>query len=196
MSALSRSLRCLVWMAGMGLGGVGGEELPAAPAGHVLDEAGLFDRHPEELAVISGRLLALQEEHELPVYLAIYGGLMHTGIGKQTRQLYDAWIGKGSEGVVVVWDSDSDRLEFGLPTMGYYDLGGESPAVARLPEHRLRPIMVELRTEMAERESKQEAVDRLSVVLATRLDWLLEDTAPRRGISPGKVAAATLVLGG
>lgn len=34
------------------------------------------------------------------------------------------------------------------------------------------------------------------MVLATRLDWLLADGAPRRGISPGKVAAATLVLGG
>jgi hypothetical protein len=175
---------------------IASESLPAAPGGMVLDEAGLFDRDPEGLAKISSRLLELRDEHDLDVYLVVYGGLLDTTLEKRTQQLYDLWIGRENDGLVVVWDSDTGLLDFGIPTAGYYDIDGEGGPVTRLPDHRLRPVLNEVMASVEGIEDKPAYVDRLSVVLVTRLGWMLRKDQPQGGVSAGSVAIATVLVGG
>ena len=139
-------------------------EYPSAPLGHVLDEAGLFDRQPERLVEISTRLMELEDEHAIPVYIAIYGGLLESGIKEETRGLYAEWIGDDEDGVVVVWDSDTRQLEFGLPSAGYYDLGGDEGPETRLPDQRMRPVLNGVISEVEGIEGRMAYVERLSEV--------------------------------
>lgn len=186
---------CLVL--GMGFGGrLVAEGLPAKPVTHVLDEAGLFDRHPKRLELISGRLLELQENHDLPVYLVLYGGLLDANLADQARELHRAWIGDRLDGIVVVWDGDMRQLEFGLPMTAHLDLEEQNGPMTRMPDHRLDPVLKEVRSSVEGLDDKRELVERLSVVLVARLDWMLRDLQPRRGITAGEVAVATLALGG
>jgi hypothetical protein len=192
-----------VWLlaaAGLSLAMVGRSEgaveYPPAPMGHVLDDAGLFDRHPEQLVEISTRLMELEDEHDLPVYIAIYGGLLRSGIKEQTQGLYAKWVGKDVDGVVVVWDSDTRQLEFGLPSAGYYDLGGEDGSATSLPDQRMRPVLNEVIVKVKGIESKKGYVDRLSEDLVARLDHMLSEGGRQGGVSAGRVAVATLFLGG
>jgi hypothetical protein len=174
----------------------GAVEYPPAPMGHVLDDAGLFDRYPEQLVEISARLMELEEEHDLPVYIAIYGGLLRSGIKEQTEGLYAKWVGKDVDGVVVVWDSDTRQLEFGLPSAGYYDLGAEDGSATRLPDQRMRPVLSEVFANVKGIESKRAYVDRLSEILVARLDQMLREGERQGGVSAGRVVVATLLLGG
>ena len=186
---------CLVLGAVFG-GRLVAEDLPAKPVTHVLDESGLFDRHPERLELISGRLLGLQESHDLPVYLVIYGGLLDASLADQARDLHGAWIGDHLDGIVVVWDGDLRQLEFGLPMTAHLDMEEQDGPMTRMPSHRLLPILKGVRSGVEGLDDKREYVERLSVVLVARLDWMLRDLQPRQGISAGEVAVATLALGG
>lgn len=173
-----------------------GGEIPPAPEGRVLDEARLFAREPERLAEVSWRLETLVQEHRMPVYLAIYGALIDGRIDQRSRQLHEAWIGEGQDGVVVVWDSDTGDLEFGLPRATYYDAGLEPGWTTRLPDQRLRPVLDEVRAGVEGVADKKDFVERLTEVLASRLDQMLEQGGERRGGSTGTVIAGTVVAGG
>lgn len=191
-----RTLLCWAVVCFGVMGWSAAEEYPPVPMGHVLDESGLFDRHPERLVEISTRLMELEEKHEMPVYIAIYGGLLQSRIKQQTQGLHGAWVGDDEDGVVVVWDSDTRRLEFGLPVAAYYDLGGEDGPATRLPDKRMRPVLNEVMDEVEAVENKLEYVERLSTVLVARLDYMLAEDRKPEGVSTMRVVVATVFLGG
>ena len=177
----------MVLLAFCGAGFAVGAELPLPPSGRVLDEAGLFDRKPRKLEVISQRLNGFVEEHGLPVYLVIYGGLIGEQIDQRSRQLHEAWIGRGQDGLIVVWDSDTGELEFGLPRATYYDAGLRDGEVTRLPDQRVRPVLDEVRAQVEGIAGKTEYAERVSEVLVAQLDGMFRQGKQERGVPVGSV---------
>lgn len=195
-----RWLSLLVGCLGLLLGGWAGAatidptRIPPPPATHVLDVAGLFEREPERLEEISGRLLELQERHELPVYLVIYPGLIHTSIEDQARALFKAWIPTGEEGIVVTCDTDTQRIEFGLPDPGMLDGQQGEGRVPRLPDYRLLPVLDQVLVDLEGTDDQADYIDRLSLVLFVRLSWMLRDGQTRGTFSAWKVAGGTVAV--
>ena len=114
----------------------GGLNMPLPPPSHVLDAGQVFTRHPEKLEEISKSLKALEEQHGVPVYLAVYSGLIRTSVARQSKDLFDLWVGDDKDGIVVVCDTDHSRIDLGLPKASYYPMGDERAKSTRLPESR------------------------------------------------------------
>jgi len=165
-------------------------ELPKPPPSHVLDVAGLFDRHPEELAEISGMLKSLEAKHGVPVYLAVYAGLLRGGVREQSKVLFDTWIGDGGDGLVVVCDTDSRKLDVGMPLASFQELENGEVIVSRLPDEEVIPILLELKEKLAGREDGVDYLVELTAHLTTRLDGML---SVERSTGPDK--AAWIIVG-
>lgn len=173
-----------------------GSELPAPPAGHILDEAGLFTREPERLEALSERLVALSAEHGLPVHVVLYGGLLDGRSDRRARRLHNHWIGADRDGLVVVWDGDTGELGFGLPHATFYQEAAAPGRRTRLPDQQVRPILEAVRSAAEGDGDKRAAVERLVEVLAARLEAMLAAPQGERGAPLGAVVLATVVLGG
>ena len=108
-----RLLLCLLFLAAAC--GVQAEEefpVPPAPDNGVLDEARLFARDPQRLAVISETLAALHARHGYRLYLATYNVLIGRTLKDQTEILQQTWLG-GRPGMVLVLEVDSFKFRFG-----------------------------------------------------------------------------------
>lgn len=175
----------------------GDADRPKPPPSHVLDVAGLFDRHPDELAIISGMLKSLEEEHGMGVYLTVHAGLLQGGVEGQARRLFDTWVGEGTDGLVLVYDMDSRELDVGRPLAALTRMESGEVLVSRLPEAELMPILLELRAKVADREDQAASLVEMTGHLATRLGALLSlerKTGPDAGA--WKIAWITLSAGG
>ena len=172
----------------------GGLNMPLPPPSHVLDAGQVFVRHPEKLEEISKSLKALEKKHGVPVYLAVYSGLIRTSVARQSKDLFDLWVGDSQDGIVVVCDTDHSRIDLGLPKASYYPTGDERAKSTRLPESRVVPIVRELKRDV---DGSADPVDYLShavEILTMRLDELLsvEPQSWRDG-SAWKVGVVTVV---
>ena len=148
-------------------------DLPKPPPSHVLDVAGLFDRHPEEFAEVSGMLKALERKHGVPVYLAVYAGLLRGGVTEQSKLLFDTWVGEGQDGLVVVCDMDSKTLDVGMPLAIFAENENGEIMVTRLPDTEVIPIFLELREKLAGRTDRVQYLVEMTEHLTTRLDGVL-----------------------
>ena len=172
-------------------------DLPMQPPSHVLDVAGLFDRHPEELAEISGMLKSLKEKHGVPVYLAVYAGLLRGGVTEQSKLLFDTWVGEGKDGLVVVCDTDSKKLDVGMPLANFAELENGEMLLSRLPDSEVIPILLELEEKLAGRENRVEYLTDMTEHLTARLDGVLSverKTGP--DAEAWKIAGITLLAVG
>ena len=86
--------------------------IPAVPESRVLDEARLFAREPQRLAVISETLAMLEAEHGYRFYVAIYNILIGRTLKDQTERLQEKWLGQ-QPGMVLVIEADSFKFRFG-----------------------------------------------------------------------------------
>ena len=68
------------------------DAVEAAPASYVLDQADLFRHDTATLRRISGRLAAFDARHGMPVYLAVFGGLIGETVGSKAYDLQAAWL--------------------------------------------------------------------------------------------------------
>ena len=151
----------------------GALEMPMPPPSYVLDAGDVFARHPERLAEISKALRELEKKHGIPVYLAVYSGLLRTSVSRQAKDLLGLWVGDNKDGIVVVCDTDDARVDLGLPKASYYSMNDESLRITRLPESRIVPIVRELKREV---DGNADPVDYLPVmtgILTIRLDEVL-----------------------
>ena len=178
-------------------GGLAGLELPPAPESRVLDVAGLLDRHPGHHEVFSQRLKLLEERHDLPAYLVIYSSLVVGDLSRRPRELYEAWIGEGHDGVVVVCEVDTRRLEIAFPLGGERELLEDEDFTTRLPDHLLIPVTSALKTELSGEERPLEFLDQLTATLVLELDEILREAeeADNRA-STWQYVVITLAIGG
>ncbi len=88
------------------VGGVKESELPPAPQGYVLDDAGLFRERPEMLAEVQKSLMKLEQDTGYPVYLAIYYNVYEDGLQNRAEALRTAWMGEKAGGMVLVYQLD------------------------------------------------------------------------------------------
>ena len=86
--------------------------IPPAPENHVLDEARLFARDPQRLAVISETLALLEARHGYRLYVAIYNVLIGRTLKDQAEALQGKWLGEQA-GMVLVIEADSFKFRFG-----------------------------------------------------------------------------------
>lgn len=86
--------------------------VPPAPENRVLDEARLFAREPQRLAVISETLAMLEAKHGYRFYVAIYNVLIGRTLKDQTELLQGKWLGQQA-GMVLVIEADSFKFRFG-----------------------------------------------------------------------------------
>lgn len=147
--------------------------LPEAPADHVLDVGELFGRHPERRKEISRRLVQLEVDHDLPVYLVIYSGLIDSDVSRRARLFYEKWIGSGRDGVVMVYDTDTLEREIVCPNPAFKLMEGEAEEPPRLEDFQMIPIRAELDASLNGLDNRIEHVDRASEILAARLDALM-----------------------
>ncbi|NIP96786.1 MAG: hypothetical protein GWO24_26455, partial [Akkermansiaceae bacterium] len=169
--------------------------LPAAPPDHILDAGELFQRHPDRRRAISERLRRLKREHDLPVYLAVYAGILDSSISQRARLIYEKWIGADREGVVVVYNTDTLEREIVTPGSGYAGPAG-SGSSSRLPDYQMIPILAELKLTLEGVEDRIVFLDRSMEILADRLDALLRKPEPRIADRPAlKLVAIMLVVG-
>jgi hypothetical protein len=180
-AAIRWYLAVAVWMAaceaapaqlprGFGGGAVG---LPEAPESHVLDAAGLFKRDQEKLTELSRGLLELEQRHDLQVFVAIYGGILSGGVTNRAQELYDAWIGGGKDGIVVVCDTDTRALDIGLPQASFSGVVEDGGPTTRLPDYRMIPIMRRLQAELSGEQDQVEYLDQMVTLLVVELDRVM-----------------------
>ncbi|NNM29375.1 MAG: hypothetical protein HKO57_07635 [Akkermansiaceae bacterium] len=177
-------------------GGPDPADLPPAPDSHVFDSAELFKRDPDTFRQISERLTGLREKHGLPVYLAVYGGILTGGVSDRAEALYATWVGKGNDGVVVVCDTDTRSLDMGLPPASHHGISVDEDRLTRLPDYKMIPIMRKMQVELNGEEDQVLYLDRMTEILAEDLDALL--SARREGlrdVSTWKFILAVLVVG-
>ena len=86
--------------------------LPPAPANQILDEARLFSREPQRLAIIAETLAALEDRHGSRLYLAISDTLLGRSLKDQAALLEAKWLA-GQPGMVLVLEADSFKFRFG-----------------------------------------------------------------------------------
>lgn len=174
----------------------GGLEMPLPPPSHVLDAGDVFARDPEKLAEISTRLKELEKKHGVPVYLAVYSGLIRTSVARQSKDLFDLWVGEGKDGIVMVCDTDDSRIDLGLPKASHFAMDDERSRMTRLPESRIVPIVRELKRDVDRSADPVDYLPEMTVILTTRLDEMLsvKPTSWRDG-SAWKVGMVTIAVG-
>jgi hypothetical protein len=86
--------------------------IPPAPANLVLDEARVFARDPQRLAVVSETLGILEDRHGYRLYLATYSTLIGRSLKDQAALLEAKWLA-GQPGMVLVLEVDSYKFQFG-----------------------------------------------------------------------------------
>ena len=146
------------------------------PASHVLDDADLFRHDTATLQRISERLTALDARHKLPVYLAVYAGLIGTTPAQRAADLHRAWLGERF-GFVLVFDSDTGDLGLGRPFAPDRADGPGAPgatAPGRIPAYELLEVMLRVNEHLKPSPERVEHLDRLTAVIAAEFDNCLD----------------------
>lgn len=156
-------------------------KLPDPPSDHLLDVGGLFERHPERRQIISERLLKMETEHDLPVYVAVYAGLIDSTLSRRARLLYDKWIGPDRDGLLLVYNTDTREREIVTPRNGHASLRDGEGILSRLPAYQMIPILAELRATLKGVEDRVDFLDRTTEILVARLDELLRERPAATG---------------
>lgn len=170
--------------------------LPDPPADFLLDHGQIFERHPERKQALAERLQNFAAEHDLPIYVVVYAGLIDSTLPRRARLLYDKWIGPDRDGVVLVFNSDTRSHELLTPRQGHASLRDGTGRVTRLADYNLIPILAELRVTLEGIEDRLDYLDRSTEILCIRLGQVLA-TKPA-GITDRsvlKLGAFTLGLG-
>ena len=119
-----------------------GEALPGTldehpPVSGVLDAGGLFQRDAAALERIRGMIRQLQQDHGYRMYVVVEPVLISTTAAELAARLQEAWLPDGN-GLVIVFESDSQRLSFGR------DLGerpDEGVSAACVPTHETAALL-------------------------------------------------------
>lgn len=103
--------------------------VPETPQSYVLDKANLFLGHPEKLVEVQASLSRLEQQHDYPVYLAIYYNVYDVSLQEVADAFYDAWIGESRRGMVIVYQLDP-VISGSNPATAYYLGSGLDPALS------------------------------------------------------------------
>lgn len=173
-----------------------GLALPPPPPSRVLDDAGLFLRAPERLEKISRRLSELHRDRGWSVYLAVYSGLLGMKPEEQASALHAAWNGGSSEGLVIVYESDTRLVAFGRPLD--VPAAGDGGQLAKRSGLAAFELAAALSGAMDAALSKTLPVDQVEGLVfgvADQLDAALaRKTAPERSLD--RLRFALIVVGG
>ncbi|GEM_PF-1261685 len=176
--------------------GDGGAAHPPPPANRILDDAELFKRAPERLTAISERLVAFEKEHGIPIYLVVYAGVIRGNVTQRAQELYEAWVGAGRDGIVIVCDTDTREVDLGLPGQQPEDLEGGRKSVTRLPAYRMVPVLAALRMELDGVRKRVDYLDGMTRILTERLGAVLDESGTERQLWSNYTLAAVLVGAG
>jgi hypothetical protein len=181
-----RLLICLLFL--VAACGVRAEEefpIPTAPENRVLDEARLFARDPERLAVISETLAALEAKHGYRLYFATYNTLIGRTLKDQARLLQENWLG-GQPGMVLLLEADSYKFQFGQAPPVREEIEPGNTVVRSRPTEfaaiELERMIAELEEPLqAATTDRQSFAETLSTGLAGRISASLDQRAAESG---------------
>lgn len=172
-------LAALAWPVAAQVPGSGGGFLPdfpaTPPASYVLDEADLFRHDTATLRRIAERLGDFDQRHGLPIYLAVYSGLIGTTPAQRAVDLHRAWLGE-RYGFVLVFDSDTGDLGLGRPFEPDRADSPDAPraaATGRIPSYELLEIMLRVNEQMKPTDQRVEHLDRLTAGIVAEFDACL-----------------------
>jgi hypothetical protein len=165
-------------------GGFGDAGAGDPPPSFVLDEDDLFRSDPKTLREIRDRLGEFYDRHKLPVYLAVYVGMIGSDPGERAEDLRRAWLGE-RYGFVLVYDTDTGELGLGRPIREPGNNGESDPAaeIGRIPSYELIEVMSKVRENLGNNPDRVAHLDDLTKLLVTEFDACLErlETPHRRG---------------
>lgn len=139
------------------------------PDNLVLDQAKLFDEHPQALASIVDKLTRMRDEFGYPVYLALYYNVLDASLRDRADELYDAWIGDSGRGMVIVYQLNP--VVYGdNPAMAYHKGDGLDSEFegnsAPIPESDITAILTKIRPKLNVDSNKHhEALDAFILAL-------------------------------
>jgi len=150
----------------------------------VLDEDGLFRTDPKTSREISDRLGEFYDRHKLPVYLAVYAGMISSSPGERAEELRREWLGD-RYGFVLVYDTDTAELGLGRPLETHGNGAGSDPAteIGRIPSYELIEVMLKVRESLGDTPDRIAHLDALTKQLVNEFDASLGrlEKPPRRG---------------
>ena len=85
------------------------DDLPPAPESHILDRARIFK--PEQHSEISRRLLTLEHQQGISLYIAAYTFLTGESIDGRAIRLKKRWVAD-TDGVVIVYVRSTSQISF------------------------------------------------------------------------------------
>jgi len=180
------SLAALPWVGAQVAtpGGFGAQDQSAPPPSFVLDDDDLFRSDSKTLREIRDRLGEFYDRHELPVYLAVYAGLIGSTPGERAEELRREWLGE-RYGFVMVYDTDTGELGLGRSLETCSDGADGDPAteIGRIPSYELIEVMLKVRENLGDNSDRIAHLDTLTKQLVTEFDACLErlEAPPRRG---------------
>lgn len=144
----------------------------------------MFRSDPKTLQEIRDRLGEFYDRHELPVYLAVYAGLISSTPAERAEELRREWLGD-RYGFVLVYDTDTGTLGFGRPIKAPGNGGDSDPAagIGRIPSYELTEVMNKVRENLGNNPDSLAHLDDLTERLVSEFDASLArlEAPPRRG---------------
>lgn len=131
------------------------------PDNLVLDQAKLFQEHPQTFAKIVDRLTRMRDEFGYPVYLAVYYNVLDASLRDRADQLYEAWVGDSGRGMVIVYQLNP--VVYGdNPAMAYHKGDGLDSEyegdMEPIPETDITAILTKIRPQGKVDSSKHHEV--------------------------------------
>jgi hypothetical protein len=168
--------------------------VPPAPENRVLDDARLFARNPERLAVISETLAALEAKHGYRLHFAIYNTLIGRTLKDQAGLLERKWLA-GQPGMVLVLEADSFKFQFGQapPVQEEIEPGN---TVERFRPTDFAPIELEHMIAELEEPLQDATTDRqmFAEALATGMAGRISALLDQRAAAPAGTSRSRMVV--
>ncbi len=176
-------------------------ELVERPANHVWDRDNLFRNSPEILLDLSKTMKDLQKEYGMDLYLVIYSSLIGEKPGPFLQRCHDAWLGKNSDGLVVVLSFNEGMAgEIGRSNELYDGHFIEQGLLPRISYLKIQQIVMnsiaEVQKENVEVEKVRVFIDFLTQKLKGNLESKAEADASRESYHfMGWMALALILCG-
>lgn len=142
----------------------------------VQDEAGIFVRDAALKGQVSSHLQELNDKYGLPVYLMMSESFLTSSVQEAAQEYYEAWLGKGADGIVIYYDRDSRSFGDGRRFKEIGENAEEVEQKSTIPDYIVQDIFDEINSLYAEK-LKNEAADLKAMSSASYVEGFISDFA-------------------
>lgn len=167
---------------------------PKPPDVGILDKGGFFNRDSGAFKRISDQIRKLEHDHGYQIYLVVEPVLIATSPPELAAELRQSWLPAGN-GLVIVFESDSRNLGFGLDIAASPDQQGNP---ARVPSYETSAILNRAMDAADAKLAPEAYLESLTGNLAGEFDGYFQRRATpppaERSVKIGLLVAGTLAL--